>query len=148
MPDKFSKEVRSHIMSRVRGKNTSLEMFVFSELRKRKVHFQKHYKKAPGSPDLAIPSRKLAIFVDGDFWHGYRYPAWKHKIRQKFWRDKIERNRRRDRRNFAKLRRLGWKYIRVWEHEIKDGRLKATGKISNFLNESGIRPARVRSRRS
>lgn len=135
MPDKFSKEVRSRIMASVKGKNTSLERFVFRELRRRKVHFQKHYKKAPGTPDIAIPSRKLAIFVDGDFWHGYRYPAWKHKIRKKFWRDKIERNRRRDRRNFAKLRHLGWKFLRVWEHEIKADRLKATGKIFNFLDK-------------
>lgn len=133
MPDKFSKEVRSRIMSRIRGKDTSLEMLVFSELRKRKIHFQKHYRKAPGSPDLAMPKRKIAIFVDGDFWHGYRYPVWKHKIRQKFWRDKIERNRRRDKRNFAKLRRAGWRYIRIWEHELKADRATAVGKVIRFV---------------
>ena len=133
MPDKFSKEVRSRIMSKIRSKNTGPERFMFRELRRRRVHFQKHYKKVPGTPDIAVPSRKLAVFVDGDFWHGYRYPAWKHKL-DPFWQEKIERNRRRDRRNFAKLKRLGWRYIRVWEHEIKADRLKAVGRIFNFLD--------------
>jgi DNA mismatch endonuclease (patch repair protein) len=116
--DIFAKKQRSALMSRIRGKNTGIEVLVFRFVRSAGIHFLKHYRKAHGSPDLAVPSRKLAIFVDGDFWHGYRYPAWAHKLKSKFWRDKIERNRARDRRNFTRLRRAGWRVLRVWEHNL------------------------------
>lgn len=118
MPDIFSKKKRSEVMSRIRGKNTSLEVLVFRFVRAHRVRFLRHYRNAAGSPDLAVPSRKLAVFVDGDFWHGYRYPIWKRKLKSDFWRKKIERNRARDKRNFAKLRRAGWRVLRVWEHEL------------------------------
>lgn len=58
------------------------------------------------------------MFIDGDFWHGWRFPAWKAKI-PAFWQDKIEKNRQRDARSFAALRRHGWKVIRLWEHAVK-----------------------------
>jgi DNA mismatch endonuclease (patch repair protein) len=120
MPDRVSKEVRSKIMSRIRSKNTKIELLVFRALRRQNIYFQKHYKRAPGCPDLAWPARKLAVFIDGGFWHGYRYPQWRHKLPSQFWRDKIERNRARDRRNFAALRRRGWLVLRIWEHQLHE----------------------------
>ncbi len=119
MPDKFSPEVRSRIMSKIRSKNTSIEKIVFKELRREGIHFQKHYRKALGTPDVAIPEKKIAVFIDGDFWHGYRYPQWKKRIKSRFWRKKIEHNRRRDQLYFRTLRRRGWKVMRVWEHQLK-----------------------------
>src|SRR5882762_10884610 len=116
--DTVSPKVRSKMMAAVKSKNTSLERFVFAQLRKKGISFTTHYSRLPGKPDVALPSRKMAIFIDGDFWHGFRYPVWKGKIKSKFWRDKIETNRRRDSRNFRKLRRLGWKVLRIWGHEI------------------------------
>jgi DNA mismatch endonuclease (patch repair protein) len=134
MPDKFSKEVRSAIMSRIRSKNTGIEMLVFRELRRRGIRFQKHYRRVVGTPDVAVPKRKIAVFVDGDFWHGFRYPAWKRKLSSKFWTAKIERNRRRDRRNFAKLRREGWRVMRVWEHQLKKkNQAEAFDRIADFI---------------
>src|SRR5258706_546263 len=106
--DIVSKETRSRMMAAVKSKNTSLERLVFSALRKAGLRFQKHYRRAAGSPDIAFPKRKIAIFIDGDFWHGYGYAKWRHKIDSEFWREKIEANIRRDKRNFAKLRREGW----------------------------------------
>lgn len=135
MADRVSKEVRSRIMSRIRGKGTSLEKFVFRELRKRKIHFQPNYRRARGTPDVALPKWKIAIFLDGDFWHGYRYPTWRHKIPQQFWRDKIERNRARDRKTFAHLRKKGWRVLRVWEHEVKNRPEETIRKIVKFINE-------------
>jgi DNA mismatch endonuclease (patch repair protein) len=140
MPDKFSKEVRSHIMASIRSKDTGVELLVFRALRRAGVRFQKHYRRAPGSPDVAVPSRKLAVFVDGDFWHGYRYPAWRHKLPSAFWREKIERNRARDRRNFAKLRRQGWRLLRVWEHELERHPEQALERIIVFLASDDKRP--------
>jgi DNA mismatch endonuclease (patch repair protein) len=67
---------------------------------------------------MVFVTSKLAVFIDGDFWHGYRYPNWRHKI-QPFWRDKIEANRKRDQRNFRRLRRAGWNVVRLWQHEVE-----------------------------
>jgi DNA mismatch endonuclease (patch repair protein) len=106
-------------MAAIRSKDTSIERAVFSELRRRGIYFVKHYDRAPGRPDIALPSKRIAIFIDGDFWHGYRYPVWRNKLKNKFWTDKIEKNRGRDKRNFAKLRRRGWTVLRIWEHEIE-----------------------------
>lgn len=66
-----------------------------------------------------LTAAKVAVFIDGDFWHGYRFPSWKGKL-TKFWREKIRKNRERDKRNFAGIRRMGWCVIRLWQHEIKD----------------------------
>jgi DNA mismatch endonuclease (patch repair protein) len=131
--DIVSAAVRSRMMAAVKSKNTSLEKIVFSALRKRGFRFKRHYKQLPGTPDVAFPQDKKAIFIDGDFWHGYRYPAWRGKIRSKFWREKIESNRLRDRRNFRKLRGLGWKVMRVWEHNIKRSPAATFEKIYRFI---------------
>lgn len=118
MVDNLSREQRSYCMSRVKGRDTSLEKVMRSRLFKNGLRFRKNVGSLPGRPDIVFPSAKLAVFVDGDFWHGYRFFKWQHTL-SKFWRMKISETRRRDRRNFAKLRRMGWRVIRVWQHEIE-----------------------------
>ncbi len=118
MVDHLTPEQRFRAMSRVKLKDGSLEMIVRSELHRRGYRFKKHVKTLPGSPDAVFPREKVAIFIDGDFWHGYRFSAWEHKLKD-FWKEKIRENRRRDQRNFRKLRRMGWRVIRIWQHEIK-----------------------------
>jgi len=71
MKDRLSKPARSQLMSRIRSKNTGLERAVFAELRKAGIRFQRHYDRVPGAPDIALPRRKRAVFIHGDFWHGY-----------------------------------------------------------------------------
>lgn len=105
-------------MSKIRSQNTTVEVLVFRALRKKGIYFQKHYKRAIGKPDIALPRKKKAIFIDGDFWHGYQFSKQKKRLPKKYWVDKIEGNIKRDRRNRAKLRREGWKVLRVWEHEV------------------------------
>ena len=119
MADNLTPEQRSYAMSRVKGKDTGLERLVRSELHKRGLRFRKHVKDLPGKPDVVFPGPKVAVFIDGDFWHGYRFPAWEHKVSD-FWKEKISKNRERDQRNFSKLRRMGWKVIRIWQHEVKN----------------------------
>jgi DNA mismatch endonuclease (patch repair protein) len=134
MSDIFTKEKRSEVMSLIRPKGTKPEKLVFRFLRKEKIHFQRHYRKAPGSPDVAVPSKKLAVIIDGDFWHGYRFASWKAKLPKRYWQEKIETNIRRDKRNRARLRRAGWKVLRVWEHElVPSKRAKALAKVRTFL---------------
>src|SRR5438105_7307144 len=105
--DNLTKRQRSYCMSRVRSRNTDLEAMVRSELFRRGWRFRKHVSILPGTPDIVFARLRVAVFVDGDFWHGYRFPIWKTGLSH-FWSVKIEKNRARDRKNFAKLRRLGW----------------------------------------
>lgn len=120
-------------MSKIRGKNTKVELAVFRELRKRRIYFQRYYRTRVGSPDIALPRKKIAIFIDGDFWHGYRFSKNKSRLPEKYWLGKIGDNIKRDRRNRAKLRRLGWKVMRVWEHEVIKDFDKTMDKIILFL---------------
>jgi len=116
--DLLTPEQRSRLMSRVRQKGTDIEMSVARGLRLRGYRFRRNVRALAGSPDLVFAQDKLAVFIDGDFWHGFRYPCWRQKV-QPFWRNKIETNRKRDLRNFRILRRGGWRVVRIWQHQIK-----------------------------
>ncbi len=122
-------------MSRIRGKNTKPEKMIFSALRKQKIYFQKYYKKAAGCPDIALPRRKKAIFIDGDFWHGYRFSKIRNRLPKDYWIAKIEGNMARDRKTREKLKTEGWQVIRVWEHEIEGDLNAALNKIIEFLRQ-------------
>jgi len=115
--DNLTQKQRSYCMSRVKGRDTGLERVVRSELHKRGYRFRKHVKNMPGKPDIVFVNKKVVVFLDGDFWHGYRFSQWERNL-SKFWRKKIGETRKRDQRNFAKLRRMGWRVIRIWEHSI------------------------------
>jgi DNA mismatch endonuclease (patch repair protein) len=116
--DNLTKLQRSYCMSRVRRKDTLPERVLCSALSKQGFRFQKHVRSVPGTPDIVFPRARVAVFVDGGFWHGYRFPTWRSGI-SPFWRQKIQSNRLRDRRNFARLRRMGWRVIRVWDHQLR-----------------------------
>lgn len=131
-------------MSLVKSKNTSPERLVFSYLRKRGVYFRRHYAKAPGNPDVAIPSRQKAVFIDGGFWHGWDFSRKRSGLPD-YWKGKIENNIKRDRRNRTKLRRLGWKVLRVWDHDLIRHEERVLMRIEAFLLEGFLnsqRPAR------
>ena len=118
MADIMSQEKRSALMSRIRGKDTGIERVVATGLAARGLEPERHARDLPGRPDFVFREVRLAVFVDGDFWHGWRLPAWEHKLTPQ-WRKKIAETRRRDRRNFARLRRAGWRTVRLWEHQIE-----------------------------
>ena len=118
MPDHLTPEQRSRAMKRVKLRNGSLEMLVQREMRAKGLRFHCHVRTLPGRPDIVFPHERVAVFVDGDFWHGWRLPAWEGKL-SKFWRDKLRANRARDQRNFRRLRRLGWRVIRLWQHDVR-----------------------------
>lgn len=132
--DNLNKADRSKCMSRIRSKNTGIEKKIFSLLNKKKIYYQKHYNTF-GKPDIAIPSLKLAVFLDSDYWHGWNFPRWKHRLPKEYWQDKIENNRKRDRGNFAKLRQRGWKVIRLWGHQIDENPEKCADMIVNAIQE-------------
>ena len=116
MADIFTKEKRSWLMSQIRGKNTKIEKKMKEILSENKIKFVQHPQMF-GNPDFILEKERIAIFCDGDFWHGYNY---RKKIpKQKFWREKIERNMARDRKISRKLRREEWSVLRFWEHDIE-----------------------------
>ena len=116
--DKLSKRKRSALMARIRSRKTSFEVNFFRVLRRNKVDFIPHPKRILGHPDLLIKGTRICVFLDSDFWHGWQYPRWKHKLKNDSWRLKIERNRKRDRYVTQSLRGKGWAVIRLWEHTL------------------------------
>src|SRR6266403_6024457 len=118
MADNLTANQRSYCMSRVRNRDTDIERRIRSELQRRGLRFRKHRSLLPGRPDVVLPRFKLAVFIDGDFWHGYRFPQWSARV-SGFWRRKIQLNRDRDQKNFRKLRTMGWRVIRIWQHEVE-----------------------------
>lgn len=132
MPEKISKQQRSYIMSRIRGKDTTIELMLRSALHKKGFRFRKHAKDLFGTPDIVFRQSKIVVFVDGDFWHGYRFPQWGGSL-SNFWQEKLRRNRARDRKYHARLRRAGWKVMRVWEHQIRNDIDAVVLKLSALL---------------
>lgn len=117
-------------MGRVRQKDTAPELALRSALHRAGLRFRKNFRGLPGSPDIAFTRVKVAVFVDGDFWHGKDFDIWKDRL-QPFWRAKIERNIERDAGNVADLEALGWQVIRVWEKDIK----KRLGEVVAEISE-------------
>lgn len=141
MADVFSKDKRSWIMSRVRGKDTSPEKIVRSLAHRLGYRFRLHRSDLPGKPDVAFPSRRKVIFVHGCFWHGHNCLRGdrKPKSNVEYWRKKIERNKERDRENRKRLKKLGWVSLVIWECHIKDQE-KLTATIIDFLETSPSSP--------
>ena len=130
MADIFTPEKRSWVMSRIRSRDTKIEKTMMSLLRKNKIHYRR-FPKLFGSPDFVV-EKKILVFCDGDFWHGYQYEK-KKRPPKKFWREKIERNMARDRKVTGKLRRDGWSVVRLWEHDIAKKPEKCIRKIQRNL---------------
>jgi len=117
-------------MKAVKSRNTSPEVAFKKELRVHKIRYQSHPKRVTGCPDLIIINRRIAVFVDGDFWHGHQwkmrgYPSlaaqFKNVSNKKYWVAKIQRNCKRDKQVNRALRMQGWAILRFWESEfLKD----------------------------
>lgn len=136
MSDKLSSTQRKYCMSRIRAKNTKPEILVRKGLYARGFRFRLHNKKLPGSPDILLPKYRVAIMVNGCFWHGHkgcRY-ATKPKSNVEFWETKIERNRHRDEVTTAHLEALGWHVITIWECELREAD-KGAARIDSLVEE-------------
>ena len=132
MPDNLSPEHRRKTMQAVKGSNTSLERVVEAAFLGRGWVCRRNVADMPGKPDFVFAEARLAVFVDGDFWHGWRFPLWCDKLTP-YWKGKIERNRRRDVANFRRLRRLGWRVLRLWEHQVAKDLPGAVQRVAALL---------------
>lgn len=122
MADVVSPAKRSQMMSGIKGKNSLPEMLVRKALFAMGHRFRLHRRDLPGTPDIAMPSRKIAIFVHGCFWHahqGCKY-AKTPSTRTDFWTAKLQGNVDRDRRAADRLAELGWRVLTVWECSTRD----------------------------
>lgn len=132
MNEKYNKKGRSYNMSRIKSKNTAPEILVRKYLFKNGFRYRIHYQKLPGKPDIVLPKYNTVIFVNGCFWHGHEGCKYfvLPKTRVDWWRDKINRNRERDKINKGELKKLGYKTITIFECELKKGNgLEALNKI-------------------
>jgi DNA mismatch endonuclease (patch repair protein) len=122
MTDVFDKAQRSAVMRRVKGRDTKPEMIVRRALTKLGARYRLHRKDLPGSPDVAMPGRKLALFVHGCFWHGHDCARGSRVPRQNrdYWLAKVARNQARDAASCEALVAMGWRAETVWECELKD----------------------------
>lgn len=111
---------RSRIMSKIRGKDTKIEVKLRLALWHLGIRYRKNYKKLPGSPDIALTKYRIAVFCDSDFFHGYNWDARKCKIKSNrdYWIHKIEENIQRDREYDNLLAEKGWIVLHFWEHQI------------------------------
>jgi len=136
MTDIFTPEKRSWVMSRIRGTNTKIDLRMKKILSQMNLKY-KMYPKMFGNPDFVLKRKKIIIYCDGDFWHGYKYNE-KKKPAKKFWKDKIEGNMERDTRITRKLRRDGWSVLRFWEHDVEKKPEKCVRRIRRKITEKRI----------
>jgi len=125
---------RSELMSKIRSNNTKPELLLRNKLWGQGFRFSRKISILPGRPDIVLDKHRIVVFIDGEFWHGYKWREKKKKIKanRPYWVPKIERNILRDKRNSQKLRKAGWKVIRFWEHQITKDLLKCIKKIKEL----------------
>ena len=135
MSDKLTPEKRSWNMSRIKSKDTKIEVEVRKYLFSKGYRFRKNDKRYPGKPDIVLPKYHVAIFVHGCFWHRHEgcKDATTPKTRTEFWLEKFDKNVKNDQIKQEKLRELGWKVIVIWECELKRSFQKTMDKVEKEL---------------
>ena len=133
-----TKEYRSQMMAKIKSTGGKAEDMLAKSLWHRGIRYFRNYKKLPGKPDIAITKYKIAVFVDGEFWHGYDWENQKInriKTNRDYWIPKIEKNIERDKRVNQELEKMGWFVIRFWERgEVKKDIFKCVEKIEIMID--------------
>lgn len=141
------KAVVSRTMTAVKGENTAPEILLRKTLWRMGLRYRLHVKNLPGKPDIVFAKSKVAVFVDGDFWHGrqWRLRGYKNMESQfdgvsnkPYWVEKIKRNMARDRKVNVQLRKLGWRVVRIWQSEMKKGVEKTAGKVEGIVKSNRV----------
>ena len=132
--DTLTVRERSKRMSLIRSKSTKFERDFIEELKKKtRKTFTANDTSVFGKPDVVFNKYKVCIFLDSNFWHGWQYPRWKHLLKDDFWREKIERNRKRDKKVTRKLRAEVWIVFRFWEHKLNKSQTNCIEKVLDSL---------------
>ena len=135
MPDVFTKAKRSEVMSRIRGRgNKDTELALARLLRRHRITGWRRNQRVFGKPDFVFTKLKLAIFVDGCFWHGCPNHATKPKNNRAFWQRKLSANRRRDQTVNLALRKMDWLVLRIWECDLARRPDVCIGRVQRALS--------------
>lgn len=121
-------------MSQIKSKNTKPERIIFSILEEKGYKFERHYPIA-GKPDIAFPDCKVAVFIDGEYWHGKDFEITKQTM-SPFWLKKIRDNIKRDKKNKRKLRNEGWHVMRLWGKKVVKHPERALKRIAKFVKKA------------
>ena len=135
-----TKEQVHYNMQRIKNKDSEIELLLRKALWDKGYRYRKNVKSVSGHPDIAFIGKRIAIFCDSEFWHGYDWEKRKNdfKVRQSFWIPKIERNMERDREVNIELKKQGWTVLRFWGNEIKSNLSNCVAKIEEaFVNYKG-----------
>ena len=135
MGEKISIEKRSKIMSSIKSKGTSIENKLRVAMCQSKIRGYRINPRIKGNPDFAFTRLKIAIFCDGDFWHGKDYKKLKKRLTKKLWLDKIGANIERDKKNNKLLKKEGWSVLRLWESDINNDILECVRQIKIILDK-------------
>lgn len=137
--DNRTPEQRKKNMRAVKNKNSQIEIILRKALWQRGIRYRKNVKKIYGCPDIAFIKKRIAVFCDSEFWHGFDWENRKaeFKSRQDFWIPKIERNMQRDIEVTRRLREEGWIVLRFWGDEIKDNPEVCVDRIAEILEKRG-----------
>jgi len=120
-------------MSSIRSKNTRPELEIRKKVWRLGKRYRIHDSTVFGTPDMSNKSKKLAVFIDGCFWHGCSRCYKEPKTNTEFWRNKIARNKDRRKRVKTELKKENWKVMQFWEHQVKSGSEKISLKIAGHL---------------
>lgn len=135
--DRHTKQQRSYNMSRIRNKDSKIEILLRKELWSRGLRYQKNVKDIIGKPDIVFKGKKIAVFCDSEFWHGFDWNRKKLAINsnKEFWIRKIERNMQRDKEVDYLLDKEGWTVIRFWGKEIEKDVKLCADKVESILKK-------------
>lgn len=136
--DTFRPERRSEIMARIHSGDTTPELTLRRLLHRLGLRFRVHCTGLPGKPDIVLARYKTAIFVHGCFWHGHEgcREGRRPKSNTAYWERKLERNKKRDRRNIGDLRRLGWRALVVWECQLASSGERVAARLKARMRRS------------
>jgi len=134
MADVFTKAKRSAVMSRIRGRgNKDTELALIKLFRQHRITGWRRNQKVFGKPDFLFRQNRLALFVDGCFWHGCPKHCKMPAGNRAFWQKKFAANKTRDRRVNRELHKLGWRVIRIWEHDLTKRDDSCTRRVAGIL---------------
>jgi len=133
MTDTVPKKKRSEIMSRIRSTNTIFEYNFRKELWRRGFRYRKNIKSMVGKPDIFFPRKKIVVFLDSCFWHGCKLHCRMPKSNVEYWREKIERNKKRDSEVTSYYKNNDFTILRFWEHEVRENMGKIMNKVESAI---------------
>lgn len=131
--DNLTKEQRRKTMQHIRATDTLPERLVMAALKRRKIYFAANVASLPGKPDIVFRRKHVVVFIDSDFWHGHPKRFQMPAVNKKYWENKINRNKARDKQVIQKLRRQGWRVVRIWAYDVSHDLEKVLSRIVTAL---------------